>query len=73
MNKNFKENQKFYGILKQLRMKKEYTMQNVKDKDQIAKTEEDKLMARWKQLFEELLIVEDGTKIYKLTHREQNK
>ena len=55
MTGNYRENQKlFYGTLKQMRKKKEYNMMNIKDKEGNIITEEDRIMERWKQYFEEL-------------------
>lgn len=55
MTEHFRENQKlFYGTLKQLRKKREYNMMNIKGKDGNIITEEDQIMERWRQYFEEL-------------------
>ncbi|XP_050511411.1 uncharacterized protein LOC126887736 isoform X2 [Diabrotica virgifera virgifera] len=66
----FGENQKlFYNTLKSMRKPKPNTLKNVKDKNGNILTEENEIMERWREYFEELLEVEqvEGNKI------EQNK
>ena len=55
MKENYSENQKlFYSTLKQLRQKKQVQLKNIKDKNGNIIIENEKIMERWREYFEDL-------------------
>lgn len=55
ITENYREKQKlFCGTLKQPRQRKQYNMPNIKDKVENIITNEDYVMERWREYFEEV-------------------
>lgn len=60
---NYRELENVYGMLKQLRQKKEYNRTNIKDKRGNLITEEDQIMVRWREYFKELIYMDIQNKL----------